>query len=305
MSIKFRFASDLHLEFFHDSLVSKYGTELLCEKKDAEFTEYAKKLIPPLESDTNTVLLLAGDICENWRAHTRYRGFFDHVSAQFALVVWIPGNHEYYGHKLSVVHDKRVTDNMVEAYSNVIYGNRCSTDLSAFGADVHLLGATLWTNMNGGHPLTTFDAGLKMNDYRKITHADTQRDIYRNLRVEDTIAEYHLTKDWMHEEQAKIYARRPNAKIVVMTHHAPSFMSIHQRYLERNDPLNGAYASEFPIELSFSKAPFAWIHGHLHDTVNYTLGETAVISNPYGYVGHHLNDQYDPIAAFEVKDETV
>lgn len=27
----------------------------------------------------------------------------------------------------------------------------------------------------------------------------------------------------------------------------------------------------------------AWVHGHIHDSVDYMIGKTRVVSNPYGY----------------------
>jgi hypothetical protein len=48
----------------------------------------------------------------------------------------------------------------------------------------------------------------------------------------------------------------------------------------RQDPLTPAYASD--LEPLFGKADL-WCHGHIHASVDYTVGGTRVVSNPRGY----------------------
>ena len=39
--------------------------------------------------------------------------------------------------------------------------------------------------------------------------------------------------------------------------------------------------------------PNLWIHGHTHNSFDYTLGRTRVIVNPYGYKDVEVNPRYD------------
>ena len=77
---------------------------------------------------------------------------------------------------------------------------------------------------------------------------------------------------------------RPSSKPrVVMTHHAPFFKSVPERFLA--DDLNFAYANTGIEYSDVMKHDFTWIHGHMHDAVDYQAEGVRVISNPRGYWG--------------------
>lgn len=57
-------------------------------------------------------------------------------------------------------------------------------------------------------------------------------------------------------------------------------MSINDRFRGHN--LNRFYVSDLS-ELILDKGPAYWFHGHLHNPVDYLLGDTRVYSNPKGY----------------------
>lgn len=289
---RFRYASDLHLEFAYDDpkFLKPKDPQAV---KDQAFADFADVLFPPAEEDSETTLLLSGDICENWRAHTRYGGFFKRVSERFAEVIWIPGNHEYYGHKFSDYHDTRVAMTMAQEYGNVFYWNRNRTSyVTDHGINVHIIAATMWSDCDRGNPISTFAVSQGLNDYKHITFADVEADIYRKLRVGDTIAAHCRDRDYIIEQTNKYKAADPDCMVIVMTHHAPSFQSIPERYV--GDVLSFAYASTIDFGKFVHGQPDVWLHGHLHDTVDYWINETHVISNPFGYPGHHPNEEYNP-----------
>ena len=37
-----------------------------------------------------------------------------------------------------------------------------------------------------------------------------------------------------------------------------------------------------------------WIHGHTHDSVDYEIGATRVVCNPFGYKNKKTNHEFDP-----------
>ena len=66
--------------------------------------------------------------------------------------------------------------------------------------------------------------------------------------------------------------------------------------------MNGGYASDLSdFILDECQNVTHWIHGHTHTMRDYYVGETNVVSNPRGYVGHdsHLTN-FDPALYFEV-----
>lgn len=78
-------------------------------------------------------------------------------------------------------------------------------------------------------------------------------------------------------------------KLVVVTHHAPSRISLLRGdefeadyVFQKSDP---SYASNLDYQFEGEDAPALWIHGHTHIATAYTTegGKTRVVSNPKGY----------------------
>jgi hypothetical protein len=115
-------------------------------------------------------------------------------------------------------------------------------------------------------------AGQWMNDYKKIRVSPT----YKKCRPSFTVAWHNHSKKWLSKEIQK----SEESRIVVVTHHAPSILSIREK--DRNDPLRAAYASNMDDFISSSKVTL-WVHGHIHTASDYHVGETRIICNPLGY----------------------
>ena len=74
-------------------------------------------------------------------------------------------------------------------------------------------------------------------------------------------------------------------KYVVVTHHAPTPLSIAECY--KGDRLmNGAFHSDLSEFIMDRPQIKLWTHGHMHNVSDYVVGETRVVCNPRGYVGH-------------------
>lgn len=83
---------------------------------------------------------------------------------------------------------------------------------------------------------------------------------------------------------------------MVVTHHAPSVMSLNSG--DRNDPLSAAYASDMESVIAQSRAHL-WVHGHIHRAVDYSLGMTRIVANPRGYPDE-TNTGFDPAKVIEI-----
>lgn len=96
---------------------------------------------------------------------------------------------------------------------------------------------------------------------------------------DDDVANPSCKNDY---EPAKTITRAAEpANVVVVTHHAPSPRSL--RGGQVTGLLDAAYASDLE-SLILDLQPAAWIHGHVHRSVDYEIGRTRVVSNPLGYV---------------------
>lgn len=241
---------------------------LLREMSDAHL-EIAPYYVPPMVGDEDTVMMLSGDICTAHSLGGNVHLFFESLR-RFKAVVYIPGNHEYYREHIDKG-DGKIKDWLKEhGYDNVHYLNMDSIVID----DVAFVGATLWTDIGRGNPIAKIDVENGLNDYRVIRAAG-----YRRLRGNDTICKHILHKNYLFEkvqEYRSIGVRRT----VMLTHHAPSELSVHPKY--KGSHLNPAYFSNLEDEILDKGADYHF-HGHTHDNFRYTLGATEVICNPRGY----------------------
>jgi Icc-related predicted phosphoesterase len=220
-----------------------------------EFDQYR---VQTVDAD---VIVLAGDIDHGTKGLEWARSSFPHHP-----VIYVAGNHEYYGEALPKLTDE-------------LRARATSLDIAFLENDVveigglRFVGCTLWTDLAlfGLHPWVT-DAVLNtMLDYRSIRVSPQ----YRRLRPADTIRLHKQSRDWLTTALGE-----PGPPAIMVTHHAPSARSLAPRYAE--DVVSAAYASQLD-QLVEEEAPMLWIHGHTHHCVDYMLGQTRVVSNQRGY----------------------
>ncbi len=65
----------------------------------------------------------------------------------------------------------------------------------------------------------------------------------------------------------------------------------------RDDLLTAAFASD--LDDLVAKATL-WVHGHLHASADYRLGDCRVVANPRGYVGIKEDRGFDPAFTVEL-----
>jgi len=221
-----------------------------------------QQLISSAEFNTLTaddLICIAGDVAEGaagirhclteLRAHTA------------ATIVAVMGNHDYAKTALAQITVDQIQADLPE---RVHLLDNQAVEL----AGVRVLGCTLWTN-----PDPEFhEVGQNlMPEYAQVDNQDGQP-----LSVTDTLAAHHQSVAWLNAELAKPFT----GKTVVMTHHAPSFISQHDKY--RFDELSEFFCVNLE-DLINQHQPELWIHGHLHEPVDYELEATRIISAPLGY----------------------
>jgi Icc-related predicted phosphoesterase len=250
------------------------------------------------------VLVIAGDACESRtlnnykydpynllvkdsrnRRMDRAARFFWEECAKYSQVIYIMGNHEHYHGKMWKTWNEINRD----LPDNIELLEQQRFDLD----DVTFLGATLWTDCNRGDPVTVNYLKNMMTDYRVITNCN--HGVYRKLHPGDTCEIHQQTKDWLRSELAKLEDR----KVVVVTHHAPSHLSIADWYKEDRE-MNGGYSSDLSELILDHPQIRLWCHGHMHDPFDYAIGTTRVVCNPRGYAGNETRAQeFEPVT-FEV-----
>lgn len=205
-------------------------------------------------------------------------------------VIFVPGNHEFYGKREIARHQRKMVEKAEGSNVRVLTGENGWAIIDG----VRFVGGTLWTDYDlyGNAPLAMLNAECSMNDFKQICR-------FQNRPVTPSfIRDQHHR----HLDQIRMCLREPfDGPTVVVTHHAPSGHSCHENF--QGDPLNPCYASRLEwVMLEYE--PALWVHGHIHDSMNYTVGSTCVVSNPRGYVNPKFpkwaNQAFDPELLVEV-----
>ena len=237
--MRIQYVSDLHLEFHRDG-----GVEFI-------------KTLPV----TGEVLILAGDI----DTHSGIEATLRRFSEKWEHVLYVPGNHEYYGSSFPGM--KLVFGTIKHKNLHMLHRNQITISGQRF------IGATMWFR---DHPLNVmFKNGLA--DFRHVKGFDPA--VYDE-----------------NQSDVEFLANNIREGDVVVTHHLPSYQSVGPLYKGNNT--NRFFVCEME-EMIGNAQPKIWIHGHTHDTFDYQLDKTRVVCNPFGYV-HATNPRFNPEAVIEL-----
>lgn len=230
--------------------------------------EFAPFVPPRVDS---SVVILAGDIQPGEKGVIWAMANFPHSE-----VIYVPGNHEYYGQSLPD-HTKKLIN--IAQGSNV---HVLENDAFILG-EVVFMGCTLWTDFElfGNPRVAGYYATQNLTDYRRIRVSPS----YRRLRSIDTAGIHKGSCHWL----ASQFKHYPGKKLVVVSHHAPSARSLPSGYEE--DILSAAYASMMDDFVANSNISL-WVHGHIHQNRDYSIGNTRIICNPRGY-SHEQNPDFE------------
>ncbi|NBW78576.1 MAG: metallophosphoesterase [Betaproteobacteria bacterium] len=235
-------ASDLHLDLVHP----RWPEERLIS------------LAP--EAD---VLVLAGDIHQGALAIDTFAPW---ASCNRAPIIYVAGNHEFYGDSLDTV-EQRLRQAATTAGIYFL-----QQDAIVLGG-VRFLGCTMWTDYR---LRSMYSQAHVMEDVqnRVQDHYLIKTDS-KPFTPQDALDQHAASRQWLTEELAKPF----DGRTVVITHHGPHPLSVHPRYI--GDKRNGAYVSD--LSALMPKVDL-WLHGHVHDSFDYQVGRCRVVANPAGYV---------------------
>jgi predicted phosphodiesterase len=239
--------------------------------------------IPVSSNEKDDICILAGDIGLA-KTPATYLNIIEDMSNRFREVIYIVGNHEFYGANLPTAIDK-IRSTIVDFENVELLENETRVyDNIAFVC------ATMWTSFNDGNPHDMLNAQMELNDYRKIRTGPKSEPWQRKLLPCHTVAKFYESKEFIFNEIIKHKAE--GRSVVVVTHQGPSYQSVAAEY--SGDRLNPAYVTELSYDIMDSK-PDIWIHGHTHVSFDYMIDDTRVICNPYGYRGSMKNPDFNPI----------
>lgn len=212
------------------------------------------------------VACLTGDIAGG----THALPFIKHLLNLGYKVIYVLGNHEFYGHDVDELIQKwRDISKDIENFY-FLEGDSVVID------NVEFFGSCLWTSLECKSKEEMVDFFLKLKIKGNEDFLQT-----KNWSVE-TMKNKHF------EALKKLKALIANSKAekkVVLTHYLPSYQSLHSAYI--NSPINSFFATELGYYIAESYIDF-WFHGHTHTSCNYIIDNLTahgcmVSCNPYGY----------------------
>jgi predicted phosphodiesterase len=222
------------------------------------------------QTDADAVVL-AGDIARPREAVTWAAGLAKPV-------LYVPGNHEFYGGSLAgtLAELRRLCART---------GIRVLHDDEVILSGVRFLGTPLWTDFmlfgaGGERSAAMREAQRLMRDFSRIRIDDTTQEPFTPVACAALFAEHAR---WLKARLAQPH----DGPTVVITHHAPSRASIHPRFA--GSLLNACFVSDAHALVEASGACL-WIHGHTHDSFDYRIGGTRVVCNPRGYAKDGVNE---------------
>ena len=211
---------------------------------------------PTCPDESERVLVLAGDVIgltsQNYKTALAW---FTDVVARYKNVIYVVGNHEYYGTSWEGAHHER-------------------TDL-----EMEVLMAT------GKQLLVSEEFDIfQIEDQRFLCGAMW---IPEPARGTPNINDVNCIKRYKPEvfRRHKTFCNGLNANLkwsdIVVTHHMPSNQSVAPQYY--GDIYNAWFVAP-ELEKSIDAVqPRLWIHGHTHSSFDYYRKATRVLCNPRGY----------------------
>ena len=215
------------------------------------------------------VCVVAGDVADPPSESIRWLA--ENIGIRMP-VVFVAGNHEYYGH----YYEDALAAGRTAALSFPSVHFLENDEVVIDG--VRFLGATMWTDFefydNPDQAMRA--AALYMNDYRQIAYSRTPP---RRFAPDITRAIHKDSRNWLEG----VLSERFDGPTVVVTHTCPHELSVDSQYA--GDQLNPAFVSDLSDVIK-AHEPDLWIHGHTHSSFDYVVPETRtrVVCNPRGYV---------------------
>jgi len=221
--------------------------------------EFAPFELPETDAD---VVVLAGDTDIGDRG---VRWALETIKTK--PVIYVMGNHEYY---------RQVYPKCLEEVRAVARGTNVHVlENESVAIDgVRFFGCTFWSDFRlfGDVELVEYACREKMNDFLAI----------RTLPKYSKLTPRFALGIHARSRRALAAAVKAGGLDVVVTHHAPSRRSLAQEF--KDDLVSAAFVSDLDGVVAASGAKL-WVHGHVHSSWDYMVGQTRVLCNPRGYPG--------------------
>lgn len=241
--VKVQIVSDLHIEYNN-----------------------SQKLDPLSFIDPSAdILIMAGDI-GNLYKDEQLKDFLEKVCLYFDLVLYVPGNWEYY--MVSGYPPMTMNNLMYKLISMTknIKNLRILDNSSILIDDVCIAGCTLWSDLN-----------IELPKY-----------IVRIHKVNTETYKLMYEKSVKYIKKIIGYCQEKKYKLVMVTHHCPTYETLAKS--SKSEKLYSLYSSHLDALLK-KDLVHTWICGHTHSNFDFYSEEgTRVVSNQKGKVKDNIMD---------------
>jgi predicted phosphodiesterase len=229
---KFQIISDTHLEFDND--------------KGINFIDSL-----PRNADN---LIIAGDFMPI-TANTMqlFTTHMENLCEKFKNVVYVTGNHEYYGNFIDQVN--AVVSNLQVRCPNFYFLNNSCANIDG----KKISGCTMWFKRS--HETAMYMGGFSDFHYIKDNP---------NRLFEENDKCLEFLKDNLDSD-------------IIVTHHMPSSKSTPSQF--EGSPINCYFVCD--VEELLRNFNGTWVHGHTHTPIAYKIVDATVVCNPRGYPGEN------------------
>ncbi|MFW0758693.1 metallophosphoesterase [Pseudomonas sp. H11T01] len=223
---------------------------------------------PDVDAD---IVVLAGDI-------SRPAAAIEWAKSCPAPVVYVAGNHEFYG------------SDLISTYEHL---NRLSQGTQIHVLErseyvhngVRFLGCTLWSDYrlfdSAEDRAQGIDLATKL--IRDFTHIKISPDFEDLFSPAISQLVFLQTVAWLED----CFTNNRTIPTVVVSHFAPTRLSISPLFA--SSPINSSFVSDLEDRIK-DWQPALWLHGHTHGSFDYQVGNTRVICNARGYAKDGINE---------------
>lgn len=221
--------------------------------------------LPELDTDKQSVLVVAGDLCEMGFGTFPWEGWFFKHCPRFKAVVFVLGNHESYGGEWG-----KALENVKGTAGKIPNLHVLNNDFVAID-DVVFVGTTFWTDCDNGNPMTYMRLKMGMSDYSQILKLTPQMGHEENKKAVAFLKKFSEEFDQF---------SKPGDRLVVVTHHPPTRQAEDPKY--QASPIAGGFTSDLD-EVVYEVEADLWLYGHVHQAKDFKLFGTRMLNNSRGY----------------------
>jgi predicted phosphodiesterase len=222
--------------------------------------------------DKADIICLCGDIVSLSQSASNFYGYpinpyiFRLFAAKYKHVIYVKGNHEFWNAPNWEREEIKAITNVKNVY--FLENDKITIEGQEF------IGATMW-------------------------YAETAETISRSFTFADfCYIDGHMDNVWdVNKKTQKYFEENVNKNSIVLTHHLPTMNSVAPIY--KHSDINCFFVCDWAHKIVENNQPKIWLHGHTHSNCDYSILNTRIICNPYGYP-FELNGLFNPSLIIEV-----